>query len=497
MWHALGEFIDNSTQSRSNYGNVITDILAQEGTPLVVDIVYDRLRREIIISDNSIGMNRDTLIAALQIAVPTKDSKGRSRFGMGMKTAACWIGKRWKVVTCEWGKGEEWTADIDVKGIAYDGKRIPLSMKAVSTDNHYTKIIISDLNRNIQAKTEETIRGYLGSMYRFDIEKGDLRILLNNEEVVDPGDYDFDTDPDGNVMRMELPAFETNGKKVTGWIGVLRRGGRRYGGFSLFQNQRQIQGFPNAWKPRSIFGGFDDEGANNLVSQRLIGLLSFDDGFHVSHTKDAISFEADEEEELERFLVKITTDYRNYAQKRRGPRAQGWNREKIRDLIEGMKPEFLSAEMKDAAANSMLPPLDMIIENNKKQIEALSDQETIVTMNVLADLKLIISLRETSEFEPHVTIQAGSELGTMHIIINKLHPYYLGLEDVAAIDECLRQYIYDAIAEYRTSRAMAPNPQSVRRFKDQLLRAESLRFENTAANLQSSAITTVLNSVEG
>lgn len=29
--------------------------------------------------------------------------------GMGLKTAACWIGNLWSVRTYEWTSGEEWT----------------------------------------------------------------------------------------------------------------------------------------------------------------------------------------------------------------------------------------------------------------------------------------------------------------------------------------------------------------------------------------------------
>jgi hypothetical protein len=78
--------------------------------------------------------------------------------------------------------------------------------------------------------------------------------------------------------------------------------------------------------------------------------------------------------------------------------------------------------------------------------------------------------------------------------VNGLHPYYLALEDVGSIDECLRQYIFDAIAEYRTSKMLASlNPQSTRRFKDDLLRAESLRVENASTRLRAGDIRTSMN----
>jgi hypothetical protein len=99
MWFALAEFIDNSTQSRLNYPDLVDEALKKEGTPLTVEIKYNVTQRELTIIDNSIGMTKDDLIAALKIANPTKDSKGRSKYGMGMKTAACWIGNKWKIET--------------------------------------------------------------------------------------------------------------------------------------------------------------------------------------------------------------------------------------------------------------------------------------------------------------------------------------------------------------------------------------------------------------
>ncbi|MGH7870431.1 MAG: ATP-binding protein, partial [Candidatus Dormibacteraceae bacterium] len=127
MWYALAEFIDNSTQSRLNYASIIDDVLRKEGTPLVVSITYDRVNRWLEVEDNSIGMTEDDLRCALRIAVPTVDSQGRSKYGMGMKTAACWLGRRWTVTTCEWSSGIEWTAQVDVDAIVQKRSKIPLT----------------------------------------------------------------------------------------------------------------------------------------------------------------------------------------------------------------------------------------------------------------------------------------------------------------------------------------------------------------------------------
>lgn len=493
MWFALAEFVDNSTQSRLNYGNLIDEVLVQEGRPLVVSIYHDRLNKTLVIEDNSIGMSKDDLIAALRIANPTPDSRGRSKYGMGMKTAACWIGAHWTVTTCELGGGEEWTATVDVDAIANRGAKVPLTMRPVSRDDHYTKITISGLRRIIQKRSEETIKDYLGSMYMFDLRpdvKGQvaLKLTYNGEEVNPPQESDWDTDPSGTLMKRDLPSFTIDGKTIKGWIGVLRKGGRKYGGFSMFQNGRQIQGFPNAWKPNVIFGGVDDEGANNLIAQRLTGVLLLD-GFGVSHTKDKVLFEGEEEEALEKFLVEQTRAYAEYAKSRRGgSRGPKWSKEQVRDMVKDMQTEFVTAEIKDALSNAALPPPETIAANNLQQRLSLTAEDEIGRLSILPDLQVVISLRETSPYEPHVTFVPGAEANVIHVIINGLHPYYQTLEAKDAINECVQQYIFDAVAEFKASKLISRvNPDSVRNLKNTLLRARAEQLENADTEVRAQA----------
>lgn len=493
MWFALAEFVDNSTQSRLNYNSIVDEVLENEGRPLTVSILHDRPGQTITIEDNSIGMNRDDLVAALRIAVPTRDSNGRSKYGMGMKTAACWIGAKWTVTTCEWGSGEEWTASVDVDAIANGDTTVPLTMQAVDKSAHYTRITIGTLRRRIQARSEETIKTYLGSMYMFDLRPDDsgrvaMKLTYNGEEVTPPAENDWDTDPSGVIMRRDLPELTIGSKRVKGWIGVLRKGGRKFGGFSLFQSRRQIQGFPNAWKPRAIFGGVDDEGANNLVAQRLTGVLELD-GFVVSHTKDAVLFEGGEEEALERFLVEETKAYAAYAKSRRGPgRGQKWSKEQVRELVKDLQAEFTSAEIKDALFNAALPPPETIAANNQELVQTLVPEDEIGRLEILPELTVIISLKETSPYEPYVVYAPGAQVGFLHVIINGLHPYYQTLEAKDSIDECVQQYIFDAVAEFKASKLTARvNPDSVRTLKNGLLRARAEQIDNADAAVRDAA----------
>jgi hypothetical protein len=342
----------------------------------------------------------------------------------------------------------------------------------------------------IQKRAEDIIKTYLGSIYAFDLRHNErgavaLKLTYNGEEITPPEVNEWDVDPSGAIMRRDLAPFSINGKSVKGWFGVLKKGGRKFGGFSLFQSGRQIQGYPNGWKPRAIFGGVDDEGANNLVAQRLTGILQLD-GFTVSHTKDAILFEGDEEGELERFLVEQTKEFADYAKSRRSKsRGPKWTREQVRDLVQGMQEEFNSAELKDALRNATLPPLEALEANIRLQLESLTAEDEIARFDILPDLMVVISMKETSEWEPHVTFVPGAQAGVLHVIINGLHPYYQTLEAKDAIYECIQQYIFDAAAEYKTSKLVARvNPDSVRRIKNDLLRARADQLANADAEVR-------------
>ena len=160
-----------------------------------------------------------------------------------------------------------------------------------------------------------------------------------------------------------------------------------------------------------------------------------------------------------------------------------FGKKKAKDLLESMQKEFVSPELKDTLNTSVLPPIDAIIANNKAQVASLKPTDRVLTLDVLPELHLIVSEQQRSEHDPHVTITADAEPGVIHVIINGLHPYYAGLDSTEALEECFRQYLYDAIAEYRVSKQLGRvNPDSVRRLKNDLLRAKVVQTENAAAS---------------
>lgn len=486
MWFALAEFVDNSTQSRINYGGIIDDVHAAEATILKVEIDYDKVNRVITIKDNCIGMTRTDLVNALKVAQRTVDSVGRSKYGMGMKTAACWIGPHWSVRTCEWDSGEEWTAEVDVDAVSDRGAKIPLQWREVPKDQHYTIVTIKNVRRHIQKRTEENIIQFLGSMYRYDLKNKRLLLLFNGNPILPPmEELTFARLPDNTEAREEFTTT-IGGKPVTGWFGVLETGGRKYGGFSLFQNERQIRGYPEGWKPKSVFGGEIDEGGNSLVSQRLTGEICMD-GFEVSHTKDEILYNNSEEEELEQFLATATEKLKRYAttMRKAGRAGSGrtpWDIERAKDLAREMGKEFNAPETSDAT-KLILPPIDVLKNSSQRQSETITDDEVVETFQ-LEDLKVRLCFSSKSENDPHLTIYPPQK-GHLDVIVNQLHPYYSEIDNPERVDELVRQFIYDGIAEYfvqeKTSRR---EPDAIRKLKDNLLRAKLTRLQNENAASQ-------------
>lgn len=78
---AVSDIIDNSISAQAS----------------IIDIFFDWDNKNIVITDNGLGMDRDDLISAMTIGSSDPEMERNSfdlgRFGMGMKTAAFSIGK--------------------------------------------------------------------------------------------------------------------------------------------------------------------------------------------------------------------------------------------------------------------------------------------------------------------------------------------------------------------------------------------------------------------
>ena len=208
---------------------------------------------------------------------------------MGMKTASFWIGKKWSILTKKLGETEAHEVVIDVEKIT-SSKDMNLFYRAIPNqdpEKHFTIVEVSEHYRKFHGRTLGKIADFLRSMYRKDIEASKCTMWRGTELTWEGFDSRLMTAADGSLYKKEF-FFDVNGKVIMGWVGHSEaRGGRPVeAGFSVIQAKRVIHGWPEAWRPTTIYGPF---GTNDLVNQRLVGELELD-GFEVSHTKDSIQW---------------------------------------------------------------------------------------------------------------------------------------------------------------------------------------------------------------
>lgn len=294
-WFAVAEFVDNSTQSYfKNREELINQYIKEGGKKLQIHINYDSVEKTLEILDNAYGMEIEDFTRALVLDSPPSDKSGRSEFGMGLKTAACWFGKKWTVKTTRLGSDRCLIATIDVDELAKTHHdNLQYKILGADPDEHYTIIRIEDIQQPIRGRTATRIKEQLSSIYREDIRTGEIEIFWNGEplEFEDPPFLEEQKE-DGTVEIWKKEVFflvpwERKGCElpVKGWVGIRNPGKARDAGFVLLRRGRVIIGGPEqGYKPHEIFGN-----PNQAPSQRLIGELHMDD-WPVTQAKDGFDW---------------------------------------------------------------------------------------------------------------------------------------------------------------------------------------------------------------
>lgn len=300
-WSAIGEFVDNSTQSY--YDNKKRLLNTKYWDKLRVEIQYisdDPDYNEcIVIKDNAYGMNYNDFQRAIILDSPPIN-KTRSEFGMGLKTSACWFGKKWSVETVELGSGIKYKTTVDVENLRkYKYEEIEVEESNCSNKEHGTIIRIWDLNRQIKGRSVGKTKSQLAGIYRADIRSGEIEIIYNDEKLnyVEP-EILTERMADGSetVWKQDLNfSIKTENKdyNVNGFIGIREKGSTSEAGLTLLRNGRAIVGgYENNYRPEEIFGK-----SNSFAYQRLFGEINLDN-WPVTQTKDQFDWYGGLEDEL-------------------------------------------------------------------------------------------------------------------------------------------------------------------------------------------------------
>jgi hypothetical protein len=482
IWYALAEFIDNSTQSYLDHKVQLDTAYEQDGEGLEVRITYDRHGSEPLlrIVDNAMGMDYGELQHALKIANPPANPNGRCRYGMGMKTASCWIGNRWTVTTKKLGETQEYTVEVDVKKVEAGDPTLKTTVRASQKlESHYTRIEIVDHNREFKGRTIGKIKDYLKSMYRQDFRRGALTLLYNDEQLTwEEFSERLRKNHAGEPYLKEF-SFVVAGKTVNGWAGILDKGARADTGFSILHADRVVKGWPDAWRPERIFG----LNRNDLLNQRLLGEIHLDE-FEVTHTKDNIQWYGDDEEKVEQELEKEIANLISVARKpwKDQPDVRRPSEGEIDLAIAGLREELLSPEMIDKITITVLPPEDDV----KESLRRIADP---VKAHRLPDIQVKLDKLEVwvyivgSDFgplDPYVVCESGTN-DKVIVIINMQHPHVSHIEGEQGLINYFRDCVYDAVAEWQAQRLRARlDPNTIKMLKDQLLRV-SFQMEQHAS----------------
>lgn len=282
-WYAIAEFVDNSTQSYISHATELSSAPGFE--KLIVDIKYCAITNTLTIVDNAYGMEIERFRDAILLDSRNEAQSGRNEFGMGLKTAASWFGKVWKVTSTQYGSINRYTATIDIPKLdKYHLQNTKIYRDYVAIDSHGTEIIIEHVTKKITgSRTIGKIRDLLSSMYRRDINDRNIEIWFNNE-AISFEEYPILSNFRGKSWKKNLSfdvKFDDQNYHITGFVAIMNPGSFPKAGFALFRQDRVVIGGTDSnYKPTQIFGQ-----AQSQRSLKLFGELNMN-GFPVNQAKD-------------------------------------------------------------------------------------------------------------------------------------------------------------------------------------------------------------------
>lgn len=347
---AISEFIDNSTQSYKDNKNIERKI---EPKIFFIHIEDKKNNKEKIqIIDNCYGIKNSNLERVLKLNVPPKfTNKSRNEFGMGLKTAAFWIGNKLTILSKN--INEDRTVKISMALDKLENSNIEPKyldanyFKEKSKIFDFGTLIQIDITKKFTPTKLKSICEILASKYREDIINDNLEIRIiklkinknSQREFFDVTRVSEDIEnskenfyrirsifeaipvefrepkirqnPNGEEYKIQIDDylfFENEKYHIKGWVGILETGNRKKAGLILFRYGRTIIGDDEngGYRPKKIF----KDGAS-FEYQRLYGKIYLDD-FPVVQAKNDFDWHSGLEEEFIDFLYNKLTEQKDF-----------------------------------------------------------------------------------------------------------------------------------------------------------------------------------------
>ena len=431
-WYALAEFADNSTQNYYDHIRELKEAYKREKTRnFRIEIDYDRENNCIRIKDNANGMDLSELERAVKLNQPPQNPMGRCEFGMGLKTAACWFGRRWSIETKRFGGEEKYEIELDVEELSHqNNEKLLVKAAKAGREEHYTVINIFELYKPLNGRTFQRIKDQLSSMYREDLRTEEIEIFWNGAKLnfEEPPIFQ-ETLPDSSKtiwkknVEFDVPwERQSQVLHVKGWIGIRIPGSLRDAGFVLIRRGRVIIGGPeNGYRPVGIFGQ-----PNSYSYQRLIGELHLDE-WPVSQSKDAFDWSGGLEDKFIELLKELAKDYIEKADGHR-ERPRKISKEEMQEAYRETSKVFQSKELLSFISTELafpsqpVPPEKMVAD--QKQIKAVSEGPITITMELQAKVWLFrLFWQNQLSQAPWMSLEFPQE-NEIHIFLNSNHPFF-------------------------------------------------------------------------
>jgi len=484
---AMNEFIDNSTASFQAHKAELTKINGGNAT-LQINITYNRAAGELEILDNAYGMNRQEFERSIKLNAKPPDRTGRNEFGMGLKMAASWLAREWKVVTKQ-PYGHEYRAVVDTDEMQRSDPQSIIGSSIDLTDEKrsYTHIILTGLLKNISNTARTRIIKDLGSTYRRDIANGDVSIFWDEIKaeyepatwaVLPTGDarqvFDLKItgdDLEPNVVRTaQVDAF------VLGSHNGIK-GDAAKAGIHIFRKNRLIRGGLNkGWKPAAIYAN-----AGSYERQRLYIEIDMDE-WDPTQTKDDINWAQDDfDGNFVEELNSQVSELRAMADTRNKPKGQ--NDEfsiTITDATnagDAIKDDFSNADMDIALIQGQeAENTALTLADHNAQHQLMLDSSEAEPVEVLYGTNESPKVLIYYDVEAHPTalyMTVSNNQDEVELVVNLNHPFVA--EHIGTNQQGLtifhRMVMADVAVDWLMKGNVKISPVHYRSIKDKILRS--------------------------
>lgn len=458
VWHAIGEYVDNSIQSFLDHQDVLKKINTNH--KLTVSINFKFEDDTIIIRDNAYGIESSKFDKAFELANIPLDASGLNEFGMGMKVSSIWLSNRWEVETSAYGEPVKRIVTFDLdEVVANEETELNVIEKPCSPDIHYTIITLKQLSHNKPTGRQiGAIKKHLASIYTKFIREGVLELQVDDAVIEDTilkplkAPY-WKTPNEKPIVWKKDINFVAGPYKVKGFIGILEKMSTNTdNGFLLFRRNKVIgTSYDTKYRPKKLCG---EVGSPRY--KRIYGELELE-GFSVSFTKNSFT----QDDELDAFIEALAIDLQRDDSLKIFDQAQKYTSTKTKVEKKNIANQFINSIASGLdkpiviAKPVIAPPKDLFanssetvsISTPKPQIETKMSKVTVGGETFY----LSIGAEEKLEQDPFYNIVSEKE-NHYRSVINLKHKFFERFsslvdkeEDIEPISTIIRAMIITEI----------------------------------------------------